>query len=107
MGVMGNPMKYTMVIAENEEESPWEPLHVEFGLKKEDSAVTISFPQSYLQHWPISTDDEGILRSVMDYLHRAFTHNLVFNPAHARILAKAGWSRKILRIFFPNTAVFP
>jgi hypothetical protein len=107
MGVMGNPMKYTMVVAENEEESPWEPLHVEFGLKKEDSAVTISYPQSYLQHWPISTDDEGILRSVMDYLHRAFTHNLVFNPAHARILAKAGWSKKDIKDFLSEFARNP
>ena len=44
MGVMGNPMKYTMVIAENEEESPWEPLHVEMGYKKEDSTICLSFP---------------------------------------------------------------
>ena len=34
MGVMGNPMKYSLVIAENEEDSPWEPLHVQQGLKK-------------------------------------------------------------------------
>jgi hypothetical protein len=107
MGVMGNPMKYTMVIAENEEESPWEPLHVDFGLKKEDSAVTIAFPQSYLQHWPASTDDDGILRSVMDHLHRAFTHTLVFNPTHSRILAKAGWSKSDIKEFISEYARNP
>jgi hypothetical protein len=99
MGVMGNPLKYTAVAAENEEESPWEPLHVEFGLKKSDSAVTIAFPQCYLQHWPASTDDEGILRSVQDYLHGAFTHNIIFNPTHARILAKAGWTKQDIKDF--------
>jgi len=36
MGVLGNPGKYSMVIAENEEDSPWEPLHVEQGFNKED-----------------------------------------------------------------------
>jgi hypothetical protein len=99
MGVMGNPLKYTAVAAENEEESPWEPLHVEYGLKREDNAVTIAFPQSYLQHWPVSTDDEGILRSVQDYLHGAFTHHIIFNPAHARILAKAGWTKQDIKEF--------
>jgi hypothetical protein len=107
MGVMGNPMKYSMVIAENEEESPWEPLQVEFGLKKEDSAVTIAFPQSYLQHWPISSDDEGILRSVMDHLQRGFTHTLVFNPTHARILAKAGWTKREIKEFIAEFARNP
>jgi hypothetical protein len=36
----GNPAKYTACIAENEEESPWPPLHVEHGFDVETSAVT-------------------------------------------------------------------
>ncbi len=99
MGVMGNPMKYTMVIAENEEDSPWEPLHVEYGLKKEESTVMLSYPQSYIQHWPESSDDEGILRSVMDYMIRGMTHNLMFPPPHARNLAKAGWTKQDIKEF--------
>ena len=39
MGVLGNPGKYSWVMGENEENSPWEPLHVEHGLKPEDSAI--------------------------------------------------------------------
>ncbi|MGY9038695.1 MAG: TlpA family protein disulfide reductase [Rhodobacterales bacterium] len=39
--VLGNPMKYTMCFAENEERSPWEPLHVERGFKAEESVVTV------------------------------------------------------------------
>jgi len=38
---LGNPMKFTMCFAENEEVSPWEPLHVERGFEPEDSVVTI------------------------------------------------------------------
>ena len=38
---LGNPMKYTMCFAENEERSPWPPLHVERGFNKEDSVVTV------------------------------------------------------------------
>jgi hypothetical protein len=38
---LGNPMKFTMCFAEWEERSPWDPLHVERGFKKEDSTVTL------------------------------------------------------------------
>ncbi len=38
---LGNPMKYTMCFAENEERSPWPPLHVERGFRKEESVVTV------------------------------------------------------------------
>src|SRR5262245_19269530 len=37
----GHPGKYSYCIAENEEENPWEPLHVERGLGREASAVTV------------------------------------------------------------------
>ena len=37
---MSNPMKFTMCFAEWEEGSPWEPLHVERGFRREDSVVT-------------------------------------------------------------------
>ena len=65
MGVLGNPCKYSMVIAENEEESPWEPLHVEQGLHKEDSAVTVFFPNSYVQAEPLGTDAKGIMEGLI------------------------------------------
>jgi hypothetical protein len=39
--VLGNPMKYTMCFAENEERSPWPALHVERGFAAEDSVVTL------------------------------------------------------------------
>jgi hypothetical protein len=36
---------------------------------------------------------------VQDYLHSAFTHNIIFNPAHARILAKAEWTKQDIKEF--------
>ncbi len=41
MGSMGNAFNYACTWAENEERSPWEPLHVQHGFKAEDSTVTI------------------------------------------------------------------
>jgi hypothetical protein len=39
-GTHGMPGKYTMCIAEDEEGSAWEPLHVERGFRADQSAVT-------------------------------------------------------------------
>ncbi|MBI3300687.1 MAG: hypothetical protein HYZ72_01200, partial [Deltaproteobacteria bacterium] len=35
---MGHPAQFTFCVGENEEESPWEPLHVERGFGREESA---------------------------------------------------------------------
>lgn len=44
MGSLGNGYSYNSVtFAENEERSPWEPLHVQKGFAKEDSVVSIFF----------------------------------------------------------------
>jgi hypothetical protein len=104
MGVMGNPMKYSMVIAENEEENPWEPLHVEYGYKQEESTITLSFPQSYLQHWPYSSDAEGILRSVLDHIIRGMRYTFIFTPPHAKNLAREGWTKGDVKEFIAEYA---
>ena len=42
MGTVGNPTNLTsIIIAENEEESPWEPLSVRTGLRPGENAVTL------------------------------------------------------------------
>jgi len=44
MGSQGNSYAYNSItFAENEEQSPWEPLHVQKGLKPTDSAVSIFY----------------------------------------------------------------
>ena len=44
MSALGNPGKFSYCIAENEEASPWEPLHADSGLASGDSAVTLRVP---------------------------------------------------------------
>jgi hypothetical protein len=41
LSTLGNPGKYSFCFAENEADSPWEPLHVERGFRPEDSTVTV------------------------------------------------------------------
>jgi hypothetical protein len=97
MGVMGNPMKYTMVIAENEEESPWEPLHIECGFQKEDSTVCLSFPQTFLQHYPAGSDAASILQSVIDNIPRSMRYTIVVNAATAKNLAREGYTKEKIK----------
>jgi hypothetical protein len=107
MGVMGNPMKYSMVIAENEEESPWEPLHVEYGYKREESTITVSYPQTYIQHWPYGSDAEGILRAVADHIIRSMHYTIIFTPPHAKNLAREGWTKEDIKGFISEYARIP
>jgi hypothetical protein len=104
MGVMGNPMKYTMVMPENEEASPWEPLHTEYGFRKEDSTVMISFPQSYIQHYPPTSDEEGIMRSVVNNIVPGMTYTVAFPPLHARTLASLGWTKQKIKEYICKNA---
>ena len=44
----GTPGKYSICVGENEEESPWEPLHVQYGFPRDASTVTIQQCRSTL-----------------------------------------------------------
>jgi hypothetical protein len=109
MGIIGNPAKYSMVAAENEEDNPWEPLHVEHGLKKEDSAITLSFPQSYKQLVPYGTDDKGLLKSIIYNLHpnQSGILGIILTPTNANSLARKGWGKKEIKTFVMENARVP
>jgi hypothetical protein len=93
MGVLGNPAKYAMVLAENEEASPWAPHHVRHGFSSDDSCVTVSFPNSYVQIVPRGTDDHGIVETIKDRLGTRWRQlTLLVCPSHAETLADAGWT---------------
>ena len=109
MGVLGNPGKYTMVIAENEEISPWEALHVEYGFNKQDSTVTLFFPNCFTQIWHYSSDEKGILSTVLYNLipGRGGLTCLVLNPSQAKVLAEKGWTKKEIAIFISQYGRVP
>jgi hypothetical protein len=99
MAVAGHPGKYTFCVAENEEESPWEPLHVERGFAAGASAVTVVGISSFINS----------LRAGPEYLAEAvaFTGSndyrfggcplFALNPLHAAGLARAGWRKPELK----------
>ena len=96
MGTYGNPGKYTMVTGENEEESPWEPLHVEHGFKKEDSTISHCLADDSIRSWTAGSDATGLLRGLLFSLcgigSRGVT--IMMSPQHAKAFAEEGWTKK-------------
>ncbi|HLZ68496.1 MAG TPA: hypothetical protein VKV26_01160 [Dehalococcoidia bacterium] len=108
----GTPLKYSCCIAENEEESPWEPLHVERGFAAEESTVTIQMTRSDLHVEHRSTQSpEEILLTIADSMsyaggiYEAPPYNrtsgsiVVMGPEHAQIVARGGWTKQQVREF--------
>ena len=103
---MGTPGKYTCCIAEDEEEHPWEPWHVEQGFRPDESAVTLVAASTMMQIWNYG-DHEQLLRAVADAI--SFLGSIAilgrtpaavaFGGEHAEVLAKSGWSKRRIREF--------
>lgn len=90
MGTLGNGLAYSACFAENEEKSPWEPLHVQKGCKPADSAVSIFFGLRYVQegYGPRETWQEKMRRCLCAGAH--FPPLLVMDPIVARLFVERG-----------------
>lgn len=110
---LGTPAKYSFCIAENESDSPWEPLHVQRGLDRSQSAVTVAAgegPRQVSDHH--SRGPEGILAGMADALSAAGTFNfqsasgvvVAIGQEHMRTIADAGWSKRDIQKFLYENA---
>jgi hypothetical protein len=103
---MGTPGKYTCCIAEDEEEHPWEPCHVERGFSAEESTVTLLAASTMMQIWNYG-DHEQLLRAFADAI--SFLGSIailgrtpaaiVLGGEHAQTLTASGWSKRRMREF--------
>jgi len=93
MGVIGNPGKYSLVIGEDEEASPWEPLSVERGFKKEEDTVTVFFPNTFIQTVPGGTDAQGILDTLAGMTTSTMS-SVILIPSWAKVLSSEGWTKQ-------------
>ncbi len=104
---LGHPGKLSFCIAEDEESSPWEPLHVERGFPRESSTVTLlaaDAPLSVSDHR--STTPEGLAATLAWAAAATWspfwwpldaTSLFVIGGEHARLFGEAGWSKRDLR----------
>jgi hypothetical protein len=93
MGVIGNPGKYSLVIGEDEEASPWESLSVERGFKKEDNTVTVFFPNTFIQTVPGGTDAKGILDTLAGMVTSTMS-SVILIPSWAKVLSSEGYTKQ-------------
>jgi hypothetical protein len=104
-GTLGHPGKYTYVIAENETESPWAPLHAERGLRPDDSAVTVMAALAPHQVYnQLSSTAAGVLGTMCDAMKYPGQvgqphYAIVLAGEHMRTIAADGWSKADIRKF--------
>jgi len=94
----GQAAKWTMCCAENEEASPWEPLHVERGFAREASTVTVV---GALGTWSMNMtakDADDILAMIADTMQYPASSDyvyggapwLILSPQHAKLFKDSG-----------------
>ncbi|HEY7257686.1 MAG TPA: hypothetical protein VH459_01390 [Gaiellales bacterium] len=114
---LGNPAKLGLCIAEDEERSPWPPLHVERGFEPAQSAVTVvaaDAPLSISDHRSTTADELAWVFAQA----AAVTWSpcwwpmdddslFVVGPEHVAMFAASGWSKERLRDAIFAAAVRP
>jgi hypothetical protein len=99
----GHPSKIAFCIAENEEASPWEPLHVELGFRPDQSTVTVFAAEGPQQSQNrFSTTADQILTSIAGTMSHPGVPNLIWQgqfvvvlgQEHAQAMREAGLSKK-------------
>jgi hypothetical protein len=115
MSALGNPGKFGFCIAESEEDNPWDPLHVEAGFSKDQSAVSLfggEAPHGVSDHKARTA--RGVLKTISYSLATVWSYRvcmmpealLVLCPEHVQTIRRDGWSKQDVRQFlFENTGV--
>ena len=113
-GCMGSLTKYGVVIGEDEENSPWEPLHVSLGYSPEQSTVTVATIQDPSMHANrYGTTAESLLDSIADgmsshgmavYFGREIKWVWVVGHWHSELLNRLGWSRRDMQEYLYERA---
>ncbi len=106
---LGWPGKFTLCIAENEEASPWEALHVERGFNAKTSTVTAISADGVVRASDLdSTSAEGVLTTFSQRMGGPSGPEAVMLicPEHARIIAGDGYSKKEVRKFLWERAAY-
>ncbi|MGI9611333.1 MAG: hypothetical protein ACR2QO_00375 [Acidimicrobiales bacterium] len=123
MALHGHPGKFSFCIAEDEEGSPFEPLHTTFGYDAEQSVCTVvgaEAPHSALFVGDADEPDrsaEELLGIIASMIAAPGTNNValgghgsvivVMNPDHTKVLADVGYDRARVQERLADLAVVP
>jgi hypothetical protein len=106
---LGWPGKFSLCIAENEEATTWEPLHVERGFSRDASTVTAISVDSFTRIGEQgSPSAEALLYIMVQWMQRPGAPEaiMVISPEHADMLSQAGIDKKKLRNILWERATF-
>lgn len=94
MGAHGNPLAYSLCFPENEERSPWVPLHVQKGFKPADSTVSVFVGNRGIQEGfgPRDTWEAKFRRCLTATSH--IPPCVIVDPIVARLFAARGIKSK-------------
>lgn len=105
----GHIARYEHCIAENENENPWEPLHVERGYPADTSTVTLipACPAAMIDDNGGSQTAEELLRTIAGSVAYVGNRNingegqplLILCPQHARLIANGNYSKADVKRF--------
>jgi hypothetical protein len=110
---LGHPGKFTFCIAEDEQDSPWLPLHVERGFAAGGSAVTVmaaESPHQVMNEWThdpreiLDTYVAAIRANMLTYSIWEGNYAIVIPKQHRQIFAAARWSKRDVRQYIFETA---
>lgn len=113
---LGHPGKYTYCIAENEEQSPWDPLHVERGFAREQSAVTIFGCEApHNVNNQASQNALDLAFTIADTMATLGKNGfyaqgevmVVLCPSHAETIAKDNWTKQHFKEYLYEKARKP
>ncbi|HUJ76137.1 MAG TPA: hypothetical protein VL359_14840 [bacterium] len=115
MATHGSPGKFSYCVAENEPDSPWEPLRVDLGFGVQDSTVTVygaESPHNVNDH--MCSSAHSILTTVASVMTTVGHNNshcldtgdvlVVLGPEHAKTVAAAGMTRRDVQMFLYERA---
>jgi hypothetical protein len=106
--IFGHPGKYTYCVAEHESASPWAPLRVDMGLAQDDDTVTVyaaEAPHSIIglcfenPHELLDITADSMAQAGLTHYYVGGDVVLMFGPAHAAILADAGWTKSDVQAY--------
>jgi hypothetical protein len=117
MGVVGNPMNLiNIVIAENEKESPWEPLSVRKGFKKGENIVSLFEGWGVLSAanwraaaWGPVMDYPKAIKDIFDQQGSLFGACAILSPPIANFVKNAGFAtvEEFEKYLAPSAPQFP
>ena len=107
MSEMGHESRFGICIAENEEDSPWQPLQMDYGLDQADSSVTLFWPSQRTSVF--GKDAAGILDGLcsIDMMGWDLGCAYVLSPGCAKKLADEGWNKKDILAYIVEYARKP